>query len=70
MKTRIVLLILSALILVIFALQNTEIVQIKLLFWQANIPRALLILTCISVGVIIGLIVPSTKKTEKPDTDL
>lgn len=71
MKVRIVILVLVALILVIFALQNTEIVLVKLLFWQASIPRALLILICIAVGVIIGLIVPSSskKKSENPEIE-
>ncbi len=54
--TKIIVIILLILLLVIFALQNTEIVVIKLWFWEVKTPRALLILLCITMGVIIGMI--------------
>jgi len=56
MKFKIIIIILLLLLLVIFALQNTEIVEIKLWFWKVKTPRALLILLCIIIGVIIGMI--------------
>jgi len=56
MKFKIIIIILLSLLLVIFALQNTEIVEIKLWFWIVKTPRALLILLCITMGVIIGMI--------------
>ena len=56
MKFKIIVIILLSLLLVIFALQNTEIVDIKLWFWMVKIPSALLILLCIAMGVIIGMI--------------
>jgi len=55
MKLRIITVILLLLLLVIFALQNTEIIGIKLWFWEVKTPRALLISLCIIVGVIIGM---------------
>jgi len=67
MKFKIVILIFFAIGLVVFALQNTEIVQIQLWFWKIQTPRALLILLCFSAGVIIGFIVPSPKKKEKKE---
>ena len=56
-----------SLLLVIFALQNTEIVDIKLWFWVVRIPSALLILLSIIMGVIIGMISSrcNFKKSEK-----
>jgi len=65
MKFKIIIIILLLLLLVIFALQNTEVVDIKLWFWVAKIPRALLILLCIAMGVIIGMIA-SRCSFEKP----
>jgi putative membrane protein len=56
MKFKISVIILLSLLLVIFALQNIEIVDIKLWFWGVKTPRALLILLCIAMGVIIGMI--------------
>ncbi|MBN1253129.1 MAG: LapA family protein [Bacteroidales bacterium] len=56
MKFKIIVIILLLLLVVIFALQNTEIVGIKLWFWEVKTPRALLILLCITLGVIIGMI--------------
>ena len=64
MKTRIFLTILLAIFLVIFTVQNSETAIVKLLYWQFEIPRALLILVCICIGVLIGLLIP--KKTVKP----
>ncbi len=64
MKFKIVIALLIAMVLVIFALQNTEIVQIKLWFWEIQTPKALLILLCVAVGVIVGFMVPSPKRSK------
>jgi putative membrane protein len=56
MKFKIIVIILLSLLLVIFALQNTEIVDLKLWFWEVKPPSALLILLSIIMGVIIGMI--------------
>lgn len=70
MKFKIVIIILFAIMLVLFALQNTEIVQIKLWFWEVQTPRALLILICLAVGVIIGFMVPTPKLIAKQKEDI
>ena len=56
MKIKIIIVISLSLLLVIFALQNTEIVEVKLWFWLVKTSRALLILLSIIMGVIIGMI--------------
>lgn len=38
----------------IFAVQNSQIVEIKLLFWTVEISRALLIYLMLIVGMVIG----------------
>ena len=71
MKIRIFLTILLAIFLVIFTVQNSETAIVKLLYWQFEIPRALLILVCICIGVLIGLLIPKkkTKPAKEEDND-
>jgi len=61
-KYKLIVVIVLAILIVIFVLQNAEIVSIRLWFWEANTSRALLIILCIAVGIIIGIIVPSSRK--------
>ena len=74
MKTKAIITLLLAILLIIFALQNTEMVRIKCWFWGVEIPLALLIFVCFAVGLIIGIILPTSKKKkedkpEKSETD-
>ena len=38
----------------VFAIQNATIVEIRLLFWQVAIPRAVLIFLMLGIGIVIG----------------
>jgi uncharacterized integral membrane protein len=38
----------------IFALQNTEIVEIRFLFWTVTTSRALMIVMVLVVGILVG----------------
>ncbi len=38
----------------VFALQNAQMVEIKLLFWQLEFPRSLLIFLMLLIGIVIG----------------
>jgi len=68
MRTRIIISILLAILLVIFTIQNSEIVTVRLYFWDTNIPGALLFLICLCIGVIIGVLIPvKKKKSEKEE---
>jgi uncharacterized integral membrane protein len=40
----------------VVALQNAEIVTVKFLLWQFSLPRALMILASMGVGLIAGLL--------------
>lgn len=62
MKIKIVIIIIFLILFVIFALQNSEIVNIRLWFWEVNIPRALLIVLCLAAGIFIGFLVPTLTK--------
>jgi uncharacterized integral membrane protein len=46
-------LILLALVM-IFAVQNAAMVEIRLLFWDVDFPRSLLIFMMLLIGIIIG----------------
>ncbi len=63
MKTKIVIIIVLAVLLIIFVLQNTEIVIVNFWFWDLSLPRALLLFVTFAIGLIIGLIVPSAQKS-------
>ena len=69
MKSKIVIIILLAVLLIIFVLQNTEVVTIKFWFWGMSIPRALLLFVTFAIGLIIGLMVPTTRKVKSVDPE-
>ena len=57
MQAIIIILLILAIFLVIFTLQNSSEITIHILFWEiANVPLALLILACIVLGYIIASI--------------
>ena len=66
MRTKVIVIILLAVLLIVFVLQNTEIVVINFFFWDISIPRALLIFVCFAMGLVIGLLIPSSGKRKQP----
>lgn len=64
MKTKIILIVLLTILLIIFVLQNTSPAVVKLWFWRLELPVALLLFVCFSVGLIVGLLIPGSKKKE------
>jgi uncharacterized integral membrane protein len=69
MKSKIVIIVLLAVLLIIFVLQNTETVIVKFWFWDASIAQALLLFVTFAVGLIIGLMVPSAQKRKDPEPE-
>ena len=69
MKTKIVVIVVLTVLLIIFVLQNTEIVVINFWFWDLSLPRALLLFVTFAVGLIIGLMVPTKRKDKKPEAE-
>ena len=61
MRIGIFITILLAILLVIFTIQNSEIVSVKLFFRVFEISRALLIIICIFIGFLIGILIPRRK---------
>lgn len=52
-NVQLVLILVLAIFLVIFTLQNAESVAINLFFWNVNIPLVLLILVCLLIGYLL-----------------
>ena len=55
MKIKLISIILSILILSLFAMQNIEQVEVTFLFWGISMPRSLLMLTLFCLGVLCGI---------------
>jgi len=41
-------------VVVLFTLQNTQVVEVRLLFWKLSMSRVLLIFLLLAVGAILG----------------
>ena len=54
MKARLIFATVLLMLVAIFAIQNATIVEIRLLFWQVAIPRAVLIFLMLGIGIVIG----------------
>ena len=67
MRIKIGIIIVFVMLIVVFALQNTEIVSVKLWFWEVQTPRALLILFCLVIGLFIGFFIPSPVGKKQQD---
>ena len=59
MKAKIILLISLLLCVVVFTLQNTEVVRIRFFFWDFALSRALMIFLVLAVGFLSGLLLGS-----------
>lgn len=54
MKARLIATAILILIVVIFLIQNAAVVEIRLLFWEIAVPRSLLIVAMLVIGILIG----------------
>ena len=54
-KTAVIITLLS--IFIIFILQNTQVVDIKFLFWQMSLSRVILLLGALFIGILVGLFI-------------
>lgn len=60
-------LIIMLLILVTFSVQNSFLVTVKLLFWQLEIPMAMLIVSTLIIGIVGGMSYSFIKSRAKKD---
>lgn len=54
---------------VIFTLQNTELVTIQFLLWNFSLSRALMIFLVFAVGIVIGALLGSHHQKRKPEAE-
>lgn len=44
------------LLIVIFTVQNAEVVTVNLLFWKLSVSRALMIFLVLIIGIVVGVV--------------
>jgi putative membrane protein len=69
MKSKTILALLFATLIVIFSLQNSEVTPVKFLTWEIEMSRVLVILGSFTVGLLVGILV-SIKKRIRPQKKL
>ena len=65
MQLKTIIAVIFAIIIVVFSLQNAEVIDVKFLFWKLTLSRVLVILGSFSIGVLVGILV-SMKKSLMP----
>ncbi len=53
------------LLIVIFSLQNAEVIDVKFLFWKVSVSRVLIILGSFAFGILVGLLMTMKKRLFK-----
>ena len=66
MKTKTILALVFAAIIVVFSLQNSEVTDVNFLVWKLSMSRVLIILGSFAIGVIVGILVSVKRKLTKP----
>ncbi|KAF0122828.1 MAG: hypothetical protein FD151_591 [bacterium] len=54
MKAKTIIILVLVALLVIFLLQNTEVIEVRFLFWQISMSRIVLLFSTLIVGLITG----------------
>ena len=54
-------------LIVLFTLQNVEVVEVRFFFWTVSMSRALMILSVLAVGMILGWILRSWGQRHRAD---
>ena len=61
---KIIIAVILLVIVVLFVLQNTEVVEARLLVWTVSMSRALMLLGTFLIGIIAGLLMRRPKRKE------
>jgi len=62
MNWKISVILILLMLVIIFTLQNYEVVQVKFLFWQFEASRAIVLFLTMLIGFVIGLVVSFIKR--------
>jgi len=52
---------------VVFTLQNTEMISIRFLFWQFSLSLALMLFLVLGIGVLLGFLLGTYRRNEPAD---
>lgn len=66
MRWKLIILLVLSLLLVIFAVQNYEVVSIQFLFWSFQTSRTIILFGAFFVGVLVGVIAVLVKGRQSP----
>jgi len=58
-RTKLTLILVLIGVVLLFTLQNTQVVEVRLLFWKLSMSRVLLIFLLLAVGAILGWVANS-----------
>ena len=67
MKFKTILALIFATLIVVFALQNSEVTDINFFVWKISLSRVLIILGSFSIGVLVGILVSMKRRLLGPD---
>ena len=65
-KVKSIIILFLVLLVAIFAIQNSEIIEVQFLFWSFSTPRVLLIISMIFIGFFIGISASSISAIKNP----
>ena len=68
MPVKTIVFIVIAILIVIFTIQNTQVVDIQFFLWKASISRALVILSTLFIGIILGWLITWTGYSRRKRT--
>ena len=57
MPVKTIVFIVLAILIVIFTIHNTQVVEIKFFIWQTSISKALVLLSTLFIGIILGWLI-------------
>ena len=55
-NSKVIILLILLGIVILFTLQNTQVVELRLLFWTVSMSRALMIFIVLAIGIILGML--------------
>ena len=65
MRRNLILALILSLLVIVFAIQNDEPVNIMLFFWPVTVRPALLVIIVLLIGVLLGIFVSSAEASRK-----
>lgn len=65
MRWKLIVILVFLILLVVFTIQNYDVVSIQFLLWSFQTSRTIVILVTFAIGVLVGLIISFTRKKQE-----